>query len=547
MWIEKIFIRNFRPIGDKGLELVFAPRCTVIVGENNVGKSSILEALKKVYVEHNAAWDAEEWHAGDQSKTIEIILECALNDSQIKQIIEILDISYSITEFKEFFANKLMCVIKKSVNESSLIFKLGEVYIESNTGWIGEIDRKKGYGHVDWISITEKIRLQKTKKPYQAIKEALDKYKEDKPNAEQLKIIFNRPISVDILKVLKQSIVVIEEFRERPHKALSDFLISTSGKELASVLFNLKNARSSEQRKKFEHIQEKFSKLFPTLKLDVIRERESNEIKILTQKIGIESTTFYLGAGVVESLLLLTHLIAHSDKILCVDHPELHLHPHAQRRLGSFIEEAKGDQILIITHSPYFINLNKNNSVRRAIQKNGQLKIIGPSQNYFTDGDFFKSEQFLDIDAKELFFSRKVILVEGSTELGALPIFAAGIGYNLDESGVSVINVGGKGNFEFFVKLCEGFQIPHFVIADKDAESTLAKIKERHPDCKSYVLPATFDDLLPMDLREEATKFVGESKPRIGRYVARKMLEENNGVPEDIKKIIDEIKELEGG
>ena len=78
---------------------------------------------------------------------------------------------------------------------------------------------------------------------------------------------------------------------------------------------------------------------------------------------------------------------------------------------------------------------------------------------------------------KSYFSHRKVILVEGPTELGALPIFASETGYNFDENGVSVINVGGKETFEFFVKLCEGFEIPYFIIADNDASVIIKKIK----------------------------------------------------------------------
>lgn len=91
-----------------------------------------------------------------------------------------------------------------------------------------------------------------------------------------------------------------------------------------------------------------------------------------------------------------------------------------------------------ITHSPYFVNLSSRSRILRFVQKDAQTEIIEPPQNYFTNEDFFKLEQCLDIDTKELFFARKAVLVEGPTELGALPIFASDI-YNFDENGVSVI------------------------------------------------------------------------------------------------------------
>lgn len=547
MKIERIFIRNFRPIGENGLELIFATSCTSFVGENNVGKSSIFEALKKI-LEPQTTWDKEDWHAGDQSKSIEIRLDCILDDDQIREIIEILEVPLTVTSFRENFTGKLIYhyeyETRKTLSQLSLLFKLGELTIEkkfgATTGWIGEIDRNAGFTGDNWPNIVSKIKSQKSENLMLIIKESLEEIQSKQSGSAR--IYFAPDFADNLLRLLKQSIIVIEEFREKPQKTLVEFQASPTGRELASVLFKLKNGRF-EKKEKFEQIRQKFHKLFPILELDILRE-ENNEIKILIQKAGIESTTFYLGAGILETLLLLTHLIAHYDKVLCIDHPELHLHPHAQRGLASVIEESKDSRILIITHSPYFVNLNKNSSIIRFIQKGAQTEIIELPQDYFTDDDFFKLEQFLDIDTKELFFARKVVLVEGPTELGALPIFASLMGYNFDEDGASLISVSGIGNFEIFVKLCEGFKIPYFIIADKDASAILTKIKSRYFNCQSQILPDKFDDLLPIEYRKEAEKVVGNSKSRIGRYVARMMLEKGSEVPEEIKQIIEQVKNL---
>ncbi len=535
MKLEKIFIRNFRSVGEKGLELTFTPTWTTFIGENNVGKSSIFEAIKRV-LEPEVAWDVEDWYAGDQNKTIEIRLECILDSNQIKQIIEILKLPVKLEDFRASFNNKLTFGFIKALGQSSYFLKLGEINIQNDSGWIGEIDQNSSYTPVSWQEIITEIKHQKSKNSIQIIKEILDKKKQ---SSIPTRINFGINILGYLIGLIKPSIIVIEEFREKPQKILTNYLISPNGRDLASVLFNLKNEKR-EHRKKFDQIREKFHQLFLTLEFEVTREG-----KILIQKAGIEleSTTLYIGAGILESLIILTHLIAHKDKVLCIDHPELHLHPHAQRGLTSVIEGTKDSQILIITHSPYFVNLNKSSSILRFIQKDAQTEIIELPQNYFTDEDFFRLEQILDIDTKELFFARKVVLVEGSTELGALPIFASDI-YNFDENGVSIIFVGGKKSFEIFVKLCVGFKIPYLVIADNDAETEIMKLKEKYPNCKSHILPDEFDDLLPEELRKEAKAIVGErSKPRIGRYVARKLIECGE-IPKEIRLIVEEVKNL---
>lgn len=530
MKLNKIYIRNFRSVGKQGLELTIAPTCTTFIGENNVGKSSVFEAVKRV-LDFNIQWEKEDWHASDQSQTIEIQLESTLDDDQIQKLITFLNLPMGVKDFKEKFTSQFTSGYMKTLGQSSSIFKLGEMQIDHTTGWFGELDDKQSYNPINWTKIVEDYGAQENDNLMQFIKKL---FYEKKKSGERPRIEFNKEIFPFLLDFVLPNIIIIEEFREKPQKNMIDTLTSPKGTELTSVLFNLKNGRP-QHKQKFEKIRDKFCQLFPTLELDVIK--ESNEIKILIQKAGIESTNFYIGAGILQSLHLLTHLIAHKDKVLCLDHPELHLHPHAQRRLAKFVEEEKDRQTIIITHSPYFIDLNKDSNIIRFVQKGAQTEIFEPTQDYFKLEDYFKFEQFLDIDTKELFFASKVLLVEGPTELGALPIFSLKMDYNFDENGVSVIDIGGKHNFEFFVKLCEGFKIPYFIIADKDAEKLLTNYESK------LILPSDFEGLLPDSLIEEARKIVGKSKPRIGRYVAKKMVDKGE-IPNEVEQIIESLKKL---
>lgn len=530
MKLNKIYIRNFRSVGEQGLELTIAPTCTTFIGENNVGKSSIFEAVKRI-LDFNIQWEKEDWYASDQSQTIEIQLESTLNDDQIQKLITFLNLSMGVKDFKEKFTSKFTSGYMKTLDQSSRILKLGELQIGNINGWFGEVENKNSYNPINWSEIVEEYEAQENDNLMQFIKKL---FYEKRESGENPQIDFNKDISKLLLEFVQPNIIIIEEFREKPQKILIDTLTSPKSSDLASVLFNLKNERPN-YRRKFEKIREKFCQLFPTLELDVIR--ENDEIKILIQKSGIESTTFYIGAGIIQSLHLLTHLIAHKDKVLFLDHPELHLHPHAQRRLATFVEEEKDKQTIIITHSPYFIDLNKDSNIIRFVQKSAQTEIFEPPQDYFQIKDYSKLEQFLDGNTKELFFASKVLVVEGLTELGALPIFSLKMDYNFDENGVSVIDISGKHNFDFFVKLCEGFAIPYFIIADKDAEKLLTNYESK------LILPSDFEGLLPESLVEEARKIVGKSKPRIGRYVAKKMVE-NGEIPNEVEQIIESLKEL---
>ena len=476
--------------------------------------------------------------AGDDNKIAEIHLLCTLDEGQITELINILNLPFTVLDFKENFTDKLEYKHSRSKMHKSTTFKFGDLNINNSYGWFGNGDYKGG-SIITLSDMINTLKTQNSKNFHQIFEEKINEQKKVH-KVDNCVIDFGGAILDHLMPILKNNLIIIEEFRQRPDKKVSDFLTSPKGQELASVLFNLKNARPY-QRRKYEQIQHHFHEFFPMLSLDVIK--ENNDIKILVQKEGIESTHLYLGAGIIEVLLLITHLIAHKEKVLFIDHPESHLHPHAQRRLSTMFEDANNSQICIITHSPYFVNLNRNSQILRFVQDSAQTKCIELTPDYFTDTDLSKLEQFMDIDTKEFFFARKVVLVEGPTEFGALPIFASKL-YNFDENGVSVIIVGGKKSFETFVKLCEGFVLPYLVIADQDAKEDISNLEQNYPNCKSHIMDDEFDDILPDEICAEAKNEVGgKSKPRIGKYVASKLIETNN-IPQEIIEIIEKIKTL---
>ncbi len=552
MQIQKIFIKNFRSIGEKGLEFSLPLGSTIFIGENNVGKSSIFEAIKMMInldVDSSIPWDAENWYKSDQNKTIEFSLNILFNDDEISKIKTFFEpINVSNEEFKKLFSNQLFykILIKTPTDRPDSHFILGKMRIINNSGTVGDAEVVKAQYGVIWRELVNLGRIESFEKSIRDLFflkwEESKKLEEDriasKIDISSVQILFEKPIPKLFLNFLKENIISIDEYREKPDQELNPSLVSPTGGSLASILFNLKNGRPKDKQK-FEKIREKFHKIFSNLELDVIK--ENDEIKIHTQKSGVESTTYFIGAGILESLLLITHIIAHKGKIIIVDHPELHLHPHAARSLAAVIDESKDMQIILITHSPYFIKIDKTHKIFRFVQENAQTKIFTLPDKFFNDIDYLKFEHLLDVDSRELFFARKVLLVEGPTEYGAIPIFAKKLWYPFDENGISIINVNGKSNFSIFAQLCESFQIPYLMLADGDAEEELRKIPIKYRREKTYILKQDFEAILPETLRQDAQKVVGNSKPRIGKYVAKEMIK-TNCIPKEIKKTIDKLR-----
>ena len=49
MYLKKLIIKNFRIFDETGIELIFNEGVNAIIGENNSGKSSVIDVLKIVY------------------------------------------------------------------------------------------------------------------------------------------------------------------------------------------------------------------------------------------------------------------------------------------------------------------------------------------------------------------------------------------------------------------------------------------------------------------------------------------------------------------
>ena len=104
---------------------------------------------------------------------------------------------------------------------------------------------------------------------------------------------------------------------------------------------------------------------------------EENEFIEYCTKNGVKHKSDFLGDGVISIMRILAHLFAKKERPLVIDEPELSLHPLAQKRLLRLIAEcSEKRQIIISTHSPYFVDWEymKNGATLNKITKHGDKK-----------------------------------------------------------------------------------------------------------------------------------------------------------------------------
>lgn len=203
----------------------------------------------------------------------------------------------------------------------------------------------------------------------------------------------------------------------------------------------------------------------------------SNDIKSILEKL-----TLFLkdepnpGLGTLNRLFMAAELLHLSKlnwtglRLGLVEELEAHLHPQAQMQVIEAFQKQETIQLILTTHSPNLASKLKLENL--IICNNGNAFSMGTTYTKLDSGNYKFLEKFLDTTKANLFFAKGIILVEGWAEEILIPSIAKAIGINLTERGVSIVNIGHTG-FDHYAKIYlrkeEPFMtIPVAVITDCD-------------------------------------------------------------------------------
>ncbi len=155
--------------------------------------------------------------------------------------------------------------------------------------------------------------------------------------------------------------------------------------------------------------------------------------------------------------------------VLGLEEPESHLHPQAQRSLYAHIKQVTGQRI-VSTHSPYFAGQATLEDLRLFFKSKGDT-IVSKLDTGPLKADEVRKLQDTVIDTRgDILFSRGVVLFEGQTEEQALPVYATKYWRStIHELGFCFVRVNGTDYFPF-IWLAKALCIPWYIFADGEAD-----------------------------------------------------------------------------
>ncbi len=499
MFIKSLTIKNFRCFGKNAQSIDLNDGLTAFIGRNGSGKTAILEALNFLIGQeylpikisekdfHSEADDIKDeiLIEGETRSPFFVTLDVRSNKNQLERLIIPCDkIRLTIKRREKaekvlddpFIIKKYVLPVTDEIDESiyeeeetarkairvSQIKKGYTVYFKLKSG------KERNAKVLDYQLTYNPSHLTKYPKSYYLTKDR------ESDVSDSYSSLLTKILTDLHWKYRRERTKITENSIEDEYNTLTGSLrgiVDEKGDLIRQI--NKKIQAISSDNKDF---QIDFLDIEQPYKSAFVAKRESGKL-LLPEHLGS-------GFNILIAYALFAY-VADQEKtpiVLIVDEPELHLHSDWQKKMYEVFTKQKSLQIVYATQSENLISLKNWRQIRSIsdFQVFPRQRVL-QEQVSATDGESGTRVEYLNdyADRKlhvstilrenlELFFAKKVVLVEGPSEKYGLPKLLNLAECAIENQSVAIIPAWGKTKIKIYQMICRVFGIDYFTIFDND-------------------------------------------------------------------------------